>query len=257
MNRGSVSKVIRLSDLLIELYEADGTLRQTDLRKRVDKSKSTVHRGIRELEEMKIAKKDGPGYCLPEFGKVIAERTKEYISEVETADEFHEFLGTVEETDLRLKSISDGTVTRTSRNNPVAPLMRLAEITAGAKEIHVLTNSIAPESFEVGRQGIRVGNKEVEMIVDRRTIESIRGNEWFGEELEKDLRTGNLSLWVHENMVPHQIGVIDGRLCLGAEDDNRMPVAMLETENRGAVRWAEGVIDEYRSRACKFRLEDI
>jgi predicted transcriptional regulator len=89
------------------------------------------------------------------------------------------------------------------------------------------------------------------MVVDRRTVESISDSEWFGEELNKDLCTGNFDLWVHEQPVPYQIGVMDGRLCLGAENDDRMPVAMLETENKEAIEWAERVHSKYKDRSKK------
>jgi predicted transcriptional regulator len=94
-------------------------------------------------------------------------------------------------------------------------------------------------------------------VVDGRTIESIRGSEWFGEELEKDLRTGNFDLWVHDDPVPHQIGLMDGRLCLGAEDENRMPVAVLETEDEKAVGWARECFRRYRRRSDRLESTDV
>jgi predicted transcriptional regulator len=95
------------------------------------------------------------------------------------------------------------------------------------------------------------------MVVDRRTVESIVDSEWFGEELKKDLRTGNFDMWVHEEPVPHQIGVMDERLCLGAEDDDRMPVAVLETDNEEAVRWAKRVFGRYKDRSTRVTHADI
>lgn len=257
MDRRSVSKFVKLSPFLSELRESEEPLRQTELRERIDKSKSTTHRSVRKLEEIGVVRKQGAGYELTEFGVIVAEKTSAYVSEIETAERYGEFLDIVGETDLRLEDIKDAEVTRASRHNPVAPLVRLAEVTVDAEEVRVLTNSIAPESFDIGRKGIRGGEKTVEMVVDRRTIESIRGSEWFGEELEKDLNTGNFDLWVHEEPVPFQIGVMDGRLCLGAEDEDRMPVAMLETENEDAVGWAKEVLERYRNGSDRLEGSEI
>ena len=251
VERRTASKFIKLSVFLSELRESEKPLRQTELCERTNKSKSTTHRNIRTLEEEGAIRKRGSGYELTKFGSVVAKSTSIYLSEIETAERYREFLEIIADTALRLEDIKEGDVTRTSRNNPVAPLVRLAEVTVNAEEIRVLTNSIAPESFEVGRRGIREGKKTVEMVVDRRTIESIRGSEWFGEELEKDLRTGNFDLWVHNDPVPYQIAVMDGRLCLGAEDEDRMPVAVLETKNEDAVGCARQIFEEFRNRSEK------
>jgi predicted transcriptional regulator len=130
-------------------------------------------------------------------------------------------------------------------------------VTAEASEVRVLTNSVAPESFKVGREKMRRGEQEVEMVVDGRTMESIRGNDWFGEEARHDLRSGSLRLWVHEEDIPYQMGILDDRLCLGAEDEDRMPVAMLETENEDAVEWGERTFEEYRERSRRLEASDV
>jgi predicted transcriptional regulator len=248
---------VRLSSSLRVLQESDRPLRQSEIRERIGRSKSTAHRRVRRMEEKGLISKEGSGYELTELGEAMAERTTAYVAEVGAAREYEEFLGTVNRTDLPLSSIVDARVTRTSSDNPVAPLIRLAEITSDASEVRVLTNSIAPESFEVGRKMIRDGRQEVEMVVDDRAIRSIQGSEWFGEEVRTDLGTGNLVLWVYKGTVPHQIGVMDGKLCLGAEDEDRMPVAMLETEDEEAVDWAESVFESYRDDAERITASDV
>jgi predicted transcriptional regulator len=257
VNKKEVSKFIKLSDVLSELRKSADPLRQTDLRDRTGKSKSTIHRDVRALEDMGVVEKKGPGYELTEFGEVIADRTEEYVSFVLSSEEYKEFMGTVAETDLSLKYISNAELTRTSSANPVAPLVRLAEVTSRASEVRVLTNSIAPESFEVGRKKLREGEQEVEIVIDSRTIESIRGSEWFGEEIKKDLETGNFELWVYRGRIPHQIGIMDNKLCLGAESNDRMPIAMLETEDERAVSWAEGVYRRYKRGSERLTASDV
>jgi predicted transcriptional regulator len=212
---------------------------------------------MKRLGEIGIASKEEDGYVLTDLGKTVSDRTAEYISEIKNAQEYKEFLDTVNETALSLSAISDAEITRASSTNPVAPLIRLAEVTADASEVSVLTNSVAPESFEVGRKRIRNDEQEVEMVIDRRAIASIRGSEWFGEEVRKDLMTGNLKLWVYEDEVPHQIGIFDERICLGAEDEDRMPVAVLETDDDGVVGWAESVFESYREESVLLAASDI
>ena len=86
----------------------------------------------------------------------------------------------------------------------MAPLMRLAELTGTASDVRVLTSSIAPQSFDVGRRMLRNGDQETEMILDERTLDAIVGSDRYGEGLVADLRERPLDLWVHEGEVPYQ-----------------------------------------------------
>jgi len=257
MKRDDIQEVVRLSPVLRELDDSDQPLQQSEIRERVRKSKSTTHRRMNKLEGMGFVSKEGDGYSLTDLGETVAERTEEYVSEVRAAHEYEEFLETVNETDLSLSDISDAEVTHASDENPVAPFLRLAEVTKNASEVRVLTNSVAPKGFEAGRERLREGEQGVEMVLDERTLESILESDLLGEGLEEDLGTGNLSIWVHGEPVPYQIGIMDDSLCLGSEDENRMPVAVLETENDAAVEWAERTFEEHRKRSRRLEPDDI
>jgi len=252
-----VHETVRLYPALGVLEEADEPLRQSEILERLDVSKSTTHRQMNRLNQMDFVVKEDDGYSLTDLGGAVAERTGEYVSEVSTAHEYREFLDTLNGADLSLSEVSDAEVTRATTDSPVAPLVRLAELTADASEVLALTNSVAPESFKVSREKMRDGEQEVDMVIDGRIMESLRSSDWFGEEVRQDLSAGTLRLWVHDEPVPYQIGVMDDRLCLGAEDENRMPVAMLETENESAVEWAQREFKRYRERAERLAASDV
>ena len=252
-----VHEVVRLYPALGVLEDADGPLHQSEIRDRLDASKSTTHRRMNRLNEMDFVVKEDDGYSLTELGEGVAERTAEYVSDVCAAHEYREFLDVLKGTSLSLSDISGAELTRATTDSPVAPLVRLAELTADASEVLALTNSVAPESFKVSREKMRDGEQEVEMVIDGRIMDSLRSNDWFGEEARQDLSAGTLRLWVHDEPVPYQIGVMDDRLCLGAEDEDRMPVAMLETENDAAVEWGRRVFEEHRERSRRLEPDDV
>jgi len=244
-------KLVKLGVTLDVLKSVDEPFSESEVYDRLDTSKSTTHRRMKELDEKgMIIEKRGEGeYVLTEVGRAVADRTDEYTSEISRMREYEDFLSTINSTELELDYISDGEVTRASPENPVAPLVRLAEVTTEASEAKILTSSIAPQAFEVGQEKVRQGEQKVEIVLDRRTIDSIRNSRWFSEELEMDTETGNLRVWIHEGPVPHQVGILDEKLCLGAEDEDRMPVAVLETENEEAVEWARHTFEEYKKRS--------
>ncbi|MDY7080853.1 MAG: MarR family transcriptional regulator [Halobacteria archaeon] len=249
-----VTRISKHLPLLVKLRDADEGLRQSEVRDKLNQSKSTTHRKVKTLEEMGLITKADSGY---ELSRIVTEEVENCVSNIETAYRYDEFLATVARSNLRLDYIKDSPVMRASETNPMAPLIRLAEITAESDEARVLTNSVAPRSFDVGREGVRSGEKEIEMVLDYRTVESVQETKWYGEELEKDLETGNLEIWIYDNEVPYQIGIFDDRLCLGAEDEDGRPTAMLETEDEDALSWARETFERYKRDEEKLLPSDI
>lgn len=249
MDHDHLSSISRHLPLLLELQGTDG-LRQSELRDRLDQSKSTTHRNVKTLTELDLLERTEEGYRLTPLGEIVTQQVEDCARTVDVAHRYREFLPTVQRSELRLNHLTDSEVTHATDSNPMAPLVRLAEITTQANEVRVLTNSIAPRSFDVGRDGVRKGDKQIRMVVDSRTIDTVQETRWYGEELRKDLETGNLEIWIHEERVPYQIGLFDGeKLCLGAEDEEGRPTAMLETTNHDAIGWAEEAFEVYRSRS--------
>lgn len=104
---------------------------------------------------------------------------------------------------------------------------------------------------------MRTGEQDVEMVVDPPTLDSILESNILGDSLGDGLETEDLSVWVHEEPVPHQIAIMDERLCLGAVDESGMPVAVLETENAAAVAWAHDFFEEHREASRRLEPGDV
>jgi len=257
MDREDLGKIHKNLPILTEIRDSDEGLRQTEIGDRLDYPNSTAHRKISWLEDRGVVQKAGSRYELTDLGRFVTDEVEGCVTKVENAAGLREFVDVVSEAELCFGDLEDCEVTRATDGNPVAPLVRLAELTAEASEVCVLTNSIAPESFEIGRERLRNDEQEVEMVMDSRTVDSIRTSDWFGDELERDLETGNLRLWVHDEPVQYQVGIMDSKLCLGAEDDNRMPVAVLETTRDEAVEWAQNEFERHREGAEELTPTDI
>lgn len=257
MDYDRLSSISRHLPLLLELRGQDG-LRQSEIRDRLDQSKSTTHRNVKALTELDLVIKTENGYNLTDLGRTVTREVEDCVSRLDAAYSYSEFLDTIHQSDLDINHLTDAEVTNATDSNPMAPLIRIAEITTTATQVRVLTNSIAPRSFDVGREGVRNGDKNIQMVLDSRTIDTVQETRWYGEELVEDLETGNLEIYIHEDRVPYQIGLFDGeKLCLGAEDQEGRPKAMLETADTDAVDWAERTFVQYKAESEQLLPSDI
>ena len=256
MNREELGKVHRELPLLLELRDSDSGLTQKEIGIQLDHPKSTVHRKIRHLEDMDLVRKSGSGYELTSLGSLVTDELEDCLLTVKTAAEREEFLDIVEDSDLRLEDLRDADVTRATEANPFLPRIRLAEVARDAEEARVLAGRMTPGGFEVGRTGIRDGTMNVELVIDSDVLDSFDVVGWYGEEVKQDLEDDGLEVWVHDD-VRYRLGVLDGKLCLGAEDENGMPNALLETTDDEAVGWAHDVFEEHRQESDRLTVSDV
>jgi predicted transcriptional regulator len=255
MDREDMGKVHDNLPVLLEVRDS-GSLTQKEIGRRLGHPKSTTHRKIRWLEEMDIVRRSDPGYELTELGRFVADKIEDCHSKVNAATEFEEFLGVVFDSGLSLDDIQDADVTRVRDENPFEPMTRLAELVDGVKEGYVLARSMAPRGFAAGRESIRRGNTDLEIVVDSDIPEYVDVGEWFGDGVESAIETDELKIWVHDD-IEYNLAVLDGKLCLGSEDENGVPDALLETTDEGAVEWAREEIERHKEGSERLTVSDI
>lgn len=240
---------LRRSQVLREML--DGPVQQRDLRNNLEVSKSTSYRAVKSLTEQGLAERDTEGYRLTDLGEVVAHEVTEFEETVKAADRLEPFLCELPLGEVSLSCFSDAEAEISTPSNPMAPLLCLAEKTRESDNIRVLTNAIAPRSFDTGREGIRNRQKEVYMVLDEDAASELLSTDWYGEGLEKDLRTEYLNIRVHDD-VDRQLGILDDTVCIGVEDDTGLPKGMLECENEEVREWAESTFEENKEQAREF-----
>jgi predicted transcriptional regulator len=254
---GYAAEVLEKFHILTEMWDSDAPLSQRDISDRCGISKSTAHRNVKSLIDKGILRKENGGYVLTDIGEVVADETARYVSRIQKAKKNPNIPDFVLDTGLEIEHVVDGKVTRSSRGNPLAPLSRLAEVTKKAEKAHVMTNSVAPESLDAGLGRVLDGEQDIEVVVGERVLESMLGTGWLGDKLLEAVSTENLRIWICEDLIPHQICVIDSKLCYSIENESGMPVALLETENDEAIRWAKRVFEKHREEARRLRPSEI
>jgi len=256
MNREELGKVHRNLPVLLEVRDSDGGLTQKEVGQRLNHPKSTTHRKVRWLEEVNLVNKSDSRYELTDLGKIVTDEVEDCLSKVEKAVEFEEFLDVLSDSDLCVGEVEGANITRVRDENPFEPMTRLAELVDGTEEAYVLAKSMAPRGFAVGRESIRQGDTELEIVVDSAIPEYIDIAEWYGSGIENDLKEGRLKIWVHDD-IDYNFAVLDGKLCLGSEDESGMPDALLETTDEKAVSWAHEELERHKENSNRLTVSDV
>jgi predicted transcriptional regulator len=255
MDLEDLGKVHDNLPVLLEVRDS-GSLTQKEIGRRLGHPKSTTHRKVRWLEDMDLAHRSGSGYELTDLGRFVTEKLEDCHSKVERAVEYEEFLGVVSDTELGLGDIRDAEVTRVCEENPFEPMTRLAELVDGTQEAYVLAKSMAPRGFAAGRESIRRGDTELEIVVDSDIPEYIDVGEWFGDGIENALETGRLNVWIHDD-IEYNLAVLDGKLCLGSEDESGVPDAILEVTDERAVEWAHEQVERHKEDSERLAVSEV
>jgi len=256
MDTESLGKVHKNISVLTEVRDADGGLTQKEIGRILDHPKSTTHRKVRWLEGMDLVDKSDSRYELTDLGRIVTDEVEECDSRVKTAARHEEFLDIVSDTDLSLDHIENATVTRVREENPFEPMSRLAELVDGAEEAYVLARSMTPRGFAAGRESIRRGDTELKAVVDSDIPDYVDIAEWYGDGVEDALEEGRIEIWVHDD-IDYNLAVLDGKLCLGSEDEEGVPDALLETTEERAVEWAHEEIERHKQDSERMTVSDV
>lgn len=251
MESDDLVEIVKRYPALAALADAEEPLDRTALGERLDLSKSTVYRIVSTLRERGFVDEGGNGVGLTPLGRTAVRETRAYRDTLEAAEELAPFVDhlPLEERDVALGDLEDARVTRATEKNPMAPLVRLAELTEEVDEINVLTNTVAPQSFDVGRERIIDGELEAHIVLEEDAAETLVDMEWYNESLRDDLARDELTIRVCDRPVPYQLGIMDDTVCLGAERDGGVPLGLLEVDHDEIHGWAVEEFERFRGDA--------
>ena len=224
---------------------------QSELRTRINASRTTVSRALKSLTEKGWVEKFDGSYRLTRIGQRIAVEFGRMFDEIEKVDELAEFLRLFP-TDIEspdFVNASDLEVTYSTESEPYAPARRQTQILSTAERLRMLLPAIDLESTEVIAEQVTERGLEAETVVSP-GVESTMESEEFAPVMKEKIRTGRSPVFVSQDSVPFYLGLTDdGRVQVGLADDDGLPRALLETTDESVREWAEGMYQEFRTQA--------
>ncbi|WP_336361109.1 helix-turn-helix transcriptional regulator [Haladaptatus sp. ZSTT2] len=214
-------------------------------------SRVTLGRILTDLQTRGWIRKDGNEYRATSIGRLVATQFNELIETTETANKLHDIIQWLpaDEFDFPLTCLHDATIIRPSQSDPLAPIRWAATYLRQADEVEMLTHSVAAENLEANWQAVANGTQQLSAVLTRGVVETIREDAVLATQMAEMVETGNASIHEYDGDVPYVVMVTDHKTLLGVDDDQRMPRALIITEDEHVRAWASDTIAEYRRAA--------
>ena len=222
-------------------------------------SSSTIRRTLREFEDRNWIRRNEYRYETTQLGAFVASAMAELIERVELEQELRDVWQWLpgDESGFAVEMCSDAVVTVAEMDNPYAPVNRFLTLIRQTDKFRFVGIDIA--IFEPNRDELCqrvIDGTRTEIIHPPSVATYYRSN--YPELLSETLASGNLTIWLHDDLPPYGVGIFDHRIAVcGHDPDTQTIRVLLDTDSEEAREWAEAEYAFYRDETSTVPLETI
>lgn len=167
-----LSVMARRSDLLRQVGET--ALTKTELEDELDVSRSTIDRGIRDLETKELIERTPEGYRQTLCGRLALDEYDRFTGRIQGLCESTDILaGLARETDVSLAMLEDATVVKADRTSPHRPLQELYGLVKSASVVTGFAPAVHPQQVETYRRQITEHGMEADIVMTEEVVERL------------------------------------------------------------------------------------
>lgn len=218
-------------------------------------SRSTVNRGIRELEALDLVEYVDGGYRLTSLGKLVATDFAGLAETIELRVKYEPFLEWTPEDafDLELEQLRDADLALPKPGDPYAMVNRhVAELEQAAR-IRCLLPLTGLHAHKTLHTRIVEHGARVESVVTPDVAQTLQSGPDYVEFTEDMAVTGRYELYQYDGDVPYFVGLLDETVQIGVDEAGE-PRALVETDNAEVQDWAEATFEEYKQEANRLEI---
>jgi predicted transcriptional regulator len=225
----------------------DGPKTAVELESALNLSRSTIHRTTQSFCEEGLLVKRDRTFELTGLGEMTARRVGAFRTSVEAARRLEPLLNTIPqgEVDVPVECFADATVILPRPRQPHAGVKRITELIEESESLRLFTSIISPVYVDVAHREMLDGT-DIQAIFDAELVDIIV-EEYHGKAVEA-FESGRFDILLCED-VPFELFLFDARMGMAAHDENGIPRAFVESDDPGAIAWAEDLYEQYRRRA--------
>lgn len=220
-------------------------------------SQSTIGRILRSFENRNWIRRDGRHYEATQLGAFVAMGMQDLIDRLETEQtlrDIWQWLPT-EASGFTVEMWADAVVTTAEADNPYRPVNRFLSLLRETDRFRFVGFDLAllePCMDELCRQII--DGMETEIIDPPTVVEYIRTT--HPERSTEALKSGNLTVRVHDDLPPYGVGLFDDRVLVSGYDPDSGTVRVtIDTDAHEAREWAESIYRSYHREIPTLALE--
>lgn len=253
MTGGATSEFVGLLDRRGELLAAIGEepTEKHELEERLDVSRSTIDRGVRELEDGSLLERSGGGFVRTLPGRIALDEYERFAERVEGLGEATDLLAVVDaEADLGVALLAGARVVESTRASPGRPLDALYEVVEAAERVRGFGPAIHSRQVDVYSRRILEEGMSAEFVLTDEAVEQLLAN--YGDVLERALDSDRVDLFRTDAEMHYSVTLAetpDGdRVGVLVYDDAGITGCILN-DREAAVDWAERRFEAVRGDA--------
>jgi predicted transcriptional regulator len=246
--RDVLSTALKRIEFLAALSEQPAEKRK--LVDRLDVSRSTVNRGLWDLEQLGLVRYDTDRYDLTAGGRILYDQYQELAESAVAVLDADGLLSALPPTaPIDVDFLRDAEVVTATGSSPSFPILRVADIVRDADALKVVIRThTSPQVAEAVREAVRETDGPAEFLLPRDQYEHVRAAyPWVGELVA----TGRLDVSLIERP-PYSLVVAErdsgDRACLVVYEDERIE-GVIANDDPTAVEWASETHAAFRERA--------
>jgi predicted transcriptional regulator len=227
----------------------DGIQDKRELAGELDVSRSTINRGLRELEEHGVVRDHSKRYELTLYGQFALQlyRHTERLTDARLL-----FPNLPCETPFEI--LPGANVTVAERQAPRRPVKTVGELIESATRVHGVFVAILPTHAESISKRIRNDVLSADFVIGDKTLNHLLTKQ--ADTLQTALQADSCTVWQSNADFSFNLVVADeAAMSLGVYDDRGRLLGTLVNDTETAVAWALDTFQKYRATAETISLQ--
>ena len=243
-----VDMVRKRGDLLETL--GVGPLEKRTLEEELEISRSTIDRGIRELEALDLVEWTPAGFVRTTIGDLVTREYRSFEETIHTLVRFEPFMRHVPPGVIDVELLDGADLVVAEAGNPYAMIDRHVERLRNMDHCRVTLPITGLHAGEVSATQIVENGARGELVVCPAVADVHWNDPQFSQMVEEMLGTGRVDYYVYEGDLRFSLAIIDEFVQLVAVDGDE-PRALIESAAEDLYGWAERTFEEYKQAATE------
>lgn len=241
--------VARRGDVLRAL--ADGGERKCELDERLDVSRSTIDRGVRELEGLGLVERADEGYYRTLSGSLALDEYDRFRSRMGGVLDAREVFSPLpNDADVDAAVVDGADIVLADRHSPLRPARHQIDIVERATHVRAFASAVLPQHVDAYYDGIVNRGMNAEIILSTPVMERVVAD--HDDKFHDSLQTGRVDLRQLDRDLPYSLmvastpdGPVMGMLVYVQEGIK----GFVGNDSPEAVAWARARLDDYWAEA--------
>lgn len=248
MDRDDVSALRAALDRRHPLLEAAETdvVDKRELTDRVSVSRSTVDRGVRELERLGLLERANGGFRVTTAGTLALreyERTSERLAAIADASDL--LSGLSGDTGVDTSVLVGSEVILPTTEAPYRPMRHLNDVIQRADRFRICATAVVPPQIDRFHRAVVENGLELTGITNQQSFDRLVAD--YRQQVVEAMDTGRYDLYLTDEPIPYGVVSAEGadgpEMCLSFCDQGIEGTIANDTPE--AVAWADERIDSY------------